>query len=51
MSICGCELMRHIAHQGLEIGDRLGTEQELGDRYQLSRVTVRQALELLENEG
>jgi DNA-binding LacI/PurR family transcriptional regulator len=45
------ELMREIAHQGLEIGDRLGTEQELSDRYQLSRVTVRQALELLEREG
>ena len=45
------ELMRQIAHQGLEVGDRLGTEQELSNRYQLSRVTVRQALELLEGEG
>ena len=45
------ELMRQIAHQGLEVGDRLGTEQELSARYSLSRVTVRQALELLEGEG
>jgi GntR family transcriptional regulator of arabinose operon len=45
------DLMRQIAHQGLEVGDRLGTEQELSDRYRLSRVTVRQALELLEGEG
>lgn len=45
------ELMRQIASQGMEVGDRLGTEQELSGRYNLSRVTVRQALELLEGEG
>lgn len=45
------ELVRQIADNGLEVGDRLGTEQELSNRYNLSRVTVRQALEVLEGEG
>lgn len=45
------DLMRQIAAEGLTVGDRLGTEQGLGERYGLSRVTVRQALELLEKEG
>jgi GntR family transcriptional regulator, arabinose operon transcriptional repressor len=45
------DLMREIADGPLEVGDRLGTEQEISRRYNLSRVTVRQALELLENEG
>lgn len=44
-------LLRDIAGRGLGPGDRLSTESELVDQYQLSRVTVRQALELLEREG
>ena len=44
-------LIRRIAKEGLSVGDRLGTEEGLGEQYGLSRVTVRQALELLENEG
>jgi DNA-binding LacI/PurR family transcriptional regulator len=44
-------LLRDIAGRGLGPGDRLSTESQLVDKYQLSRVTVRQALELLEREG
>jgi GntR family transcriptional regulator of arabinose operon len=44
-------LVSRIAKEGLTIGDRLGTEEGLGQQYGLSRVTVRQALELLEKEG
>jgi DNA-binding LacI/PurR family transcriptional regulator len=44
-------LLRQIARQGLRPGDRLGTEVELGRKHGLSRVTVRQALAMLEKEG
>ncbi|MBA3483121.1 MAG: substrate-binding domain-containing protein [Pirellulales bacterium] len=45
------DLMREIAAGPLKVGDRLGTEQEISRRFSLSRVTVRQALELMEKEG
>ena len=44
-------LLRDIAGRGLMPGDRLSTESQLVEKYRLSRVTVRQALELLEREG
>jgi GntR family transcriptional regulator of arabinose operon len=44
-------LMRQIRDTQLQPGDRLGTEEELGRAYRVSRVTVRQALSLLQQEG
>src|SRR5205085_4168921 len=44
-------LIRQIAKDGLRPGDRLGTELELCRKHGVSRVTVRQALSVLEREG
>ena len=44
-------LKGQIAKGGLMPGDRLPTEAELGERFGISRQTVRQALGMLENEG
>src|SRR5215216_6759457 len=44
--------LRHAISRGeLPPGSQLPTEQELGDRYKVSRNTVRLALGLLSNEG
>lgn len=43
--------MHQIRDTQLQPGDRLGTEEELGRTYRVSRVTVRQALSLLQQEG
>ena len=44
--------LRHAISRGeLPPGGQLPTEQELGDRYKVSRNTVRLALGLLTNEG
>jgi len=45
------KLVLHIAEQGLGPGDRLGTENELIEQHGLSRITVRQALNLLARDG
>jgi DNA-binding LacI/PurR family transcriptional regulator len=45
------KLVRHIAQNRLRPGDRLGTEVELAQANGVSRVTVRQALVILEEEG
>jgi LacI family transcriptional regulator len=44
-------LLRSIARRNLQPGDFLGTEAELGEKHGVSRVTVRQALRLLERDG
>lgn len=44
-------LLRQIGDERLRPGDRLGTEVELARKHGVSRVTVRQALALLEKEG
>lgn len=44
-------LRRNIVHGDWQPGDMLPPESELIDQYQVSRITVRQALETLVNEG
>ena len=44
-------LLRQMARRRMQPGDRLGTELELGRHYGVSRVTVRQALLSLEEDG
>jgi DNA-binding FadR family transcriptional regulator len=44
-------LKRELLSSRWQIGDRLPTERELGERYGLARNTVRRALESLEQEG
>jgi len=44
------KLVRKIARERLQPGDFLCTESELGKEYDLSRVTIRRALALLESE-
>jgi GntR family transcriptional repressor for pyruvate dehydrogenase complex len=41
------EIRRHIERQGLQPGDRIGTEQELAAEFGVSRPTLREALRLL----
>jgi DNA-binding FadR family transcriptional regulator len=41
------EIRRHIERQGLQPGDRIGTEQELASEFGVSRPTLREALRLL----
>jgi GntR family transcriptional regulator len=45
------DLREAIRRGELQAGQRLPTEQELGERYQVSRNTVRLALAMLANEG
>jgi DNA-binding LacI/PurR family transcriptional regulator len=44
-------LLRDIARRRMQPGDRLASEHELVRHHNMSRVTVRQALQLLENDG
>lgn len=44
-------LREQITSGGMEAGDQLPSEKELGDKFDVSRVTVRHALKTLESEG
>src|SRR6188768_2063129 len=41
------EIRRYLEREGLQPGDRIGTEQELADEFGVSRPTLREALRLL----
>ncbi|HEV2294446.1 MAG TPA: substrate-binding domain-containing protein [Tepidisphaeraceae bacterium] len=45
------KLRRHIASNGLQPGDRFPTEDELVQEHGMSRITIRKALSLLEQDG
>lgn len=45
------ELLREVRDRGLVAGDRLPTEAEIEQRYEVSRSTIRQALSQLVSEG
>jgi GntR family transcriptional regulator, arabinose operon transcriptional repressor len=45
------ELRRHIAVAALQPGDRLPTEDELVRQHAVSRITIRRALAMLEQDG
>lgn len=44
-------LREHIEQANYEIDEKLPSEKELGERFDVSRVTVRRALQTLESEG
>ena len=44
-------ILEQIREQGLLPGDRLASEEMLGKKYQVSRITVRKAVELLVADG
>ena len=45
------DLKRMILDGGIQAGEKLPSENELSERYQISRHTVRKALSILANEG
>ncbi|MFD2615027.1 GntR family transcriptional regulator [Paenibacillus gansuensis] len=44
-------LRQQIESKHYQVGDRVPSEKELGDEYNVSRITSKKALELLANEG
>lgn len=45
------DLKKYIENNGLKVGDKLPSEKELMEKYKASRITVRRALQELEQEG
>ena len=45
------ELRRRILEEGLPVGSRLPSEMELSEEFDLGRVTIREALRILERDG
>lgn len=45
------EIRRRILEEGLPVGTRLPSELELADEFELGRVTIREALRILERDG
>jgi GntR family transcriptional repressor for pyruvate dehydrogenase complex len=45
------EIVHDIVAQGLRVGDRLPLEAAMGEQYQVSRASLREALRLLEVQG
>lgn len=47
----GLDLRKKLVSQGFEVGDKIPTEREIAEEYDVSRTVVREAIIMLELEG